>query len=140
MVGLGCGARSYTRSWHYSREYAVGTRAIAGILSDYLRRTPAEFAVCDYGIRLNDDEQRRRLAILSLLQADGLDFAHYRRRFRSEPLDDLPQLAALVDGGLATIEGVRMQLTTVGLERCDAIGPWLYSPAVRRRMEEYAWR
>jgi oxygen-independent coproporphyrinogen-3 oxidase len=139
MVGLGCGARSYTRSLHYAREYAVGTRAIAGILADYLRRTPAGFAQCDYGIRLGDDEQRRRLVILSLLQADGLALAHYRRRFGSDVLDDLPQLAALADSGLATIDEERIVLTAAGLERSDAIGPWLYSSAVRGRMEDYAW-
>src|SRR5204863_8515685 len=32
MIGLGCGARSYTRSLHYSCEYAVASRAVAGIL------------------------------------------------------------------------------------------------------------
>jgi oxygen-independent coproporphyrinogen-3 oxidase len=140
MVGLGCGARSYTRGLHYSQEYAVGTRAIAGILSDYLRRTPADFARCEFGFRLSGDEQRRRLVIQSLLQVEGLELAHYRRRFGAGPLDDLPQLASLAEHGLATIDNERMQLTPAGLERSDAIGPWLYSPAVRRRMEEYAWR
>ena len=140
MIGLGCGARSYTRSLHYAREYAVGTRAISGILADYLRRSPAEFAVCDYGIRLDEDEQRRRLVILSLLQAEGLALDHYRRRFGGEVQGDLPQLSLLAESGLATMDGERVQLTAAGLERSDAIGPWLYSAAVCRRMEEYAWR
>ena len=39
MVGLGCGARSYTRGLHYSREYAVGAAAIRGILADYCARS-----------------------------------------------------------------------------------------------------
>ena len=140
MLGLGCGARSYTRSLHYAREYAVGTRAVAGILADYLRRTQAEFASCDYGIRLDGDERRRRLVILSLLQTEGLELAHYRRRFGGEALDDLPQLVALAVSGLATIDDERIPLTPAGVERSDAIGPWLYSAAVRRRMEDYAWR
>jgi oxygen-independent coproporphyrinogen-3 oxidase len=140
MLGLGCGARSYTRSLHYACEYAVGTRAIAGILADYLRRSPAQFAACDYGIRLDEDEQRRRLVIVSLLQAAGLELDHYRRRFGGDALHDLPQLALLADCGLATIDDGRIMLTETGLERSDAIGPWLYSAAVRRRMEDYAWR
>jgi oxygen-independent coproporphyrinogen-3 oxidase len=140
MISLGCGARSYTRSLHYSREYAVGSRAIAGILADYLRREPADFAACDYGIQLDADEQRRRHVILSLLQAAGLDLAEYRSRFAAEALADLPQLAALEQAALATIDDERIRLTPAGLERSDAIGPWLYSPAVRRRIEEYAWR
>jgi oxygen-independent coproporphyrinogen-3 oxidase len=140
MVGLGCGARSYTRSLHYSREYAVGSRAIGGILADYLRRTRADFARCDYGFWLSDEEQRRRHVILSLLQAEGLDLAAYTRRFASQAMADLPQLAALAESDLAAIDDERIQLTPAGLERSDAIGPWLYSSAVRRRMEEYAWR
>jgi oxygen-independent coproporphyrinogen-3 oxidase len=140
MIGLGCGARSYTRALHYSCEYAVGSRAASGILADYLRRTPGDFAVADYGIALGPDEQRRRLVILSLLQTDGLDLGHYRWRFGSDVFEDLPQLALLADGGLATSDGQRLQLSAAGLERSDALGPWLYSPAVRRRMEDYAWR
>ena len=31
-------------------------------------------------------------------------------------------------------------LTRAGLERSDAVGPWLYSTAVRARMEAYTWR
>jgi oxygen-independent coproporphyrinogen-3 oxidase len=139
MIGLGCGARSYTRGLHYSREYAVGSRAVAGILADYLRREQSDFAVCDFGIRLDEQEQRRRHVILSLLQVEGLDLTAYRRRFASDALADLPQLAALAESDLASLNDDRLQLTAAGLERSDAIGPWLYSPAVRRRTEGYAW-
>jgi oxygen-independent coproporphyrinogen III oxidase len=33
-----------------------------------------------------------------------------------------------------------LALTDAGLERSDAIGPWLCSPAVRARMEGHEWR
>ncbi len=36
MVGLGCGARSYTRGLHYSSEYAVGASGVRAILRDYV--------------------------------------------------------------------------------------------------------
>jgi oxygen-independent coproporphyrinogen-3 oxidase len=125
---------------HYASEYAVGTRAVAGILADYLRRTAADFRFADYGITLGDDDERRRLVILSLLQADGLDRFHYTRRFRTDALDDLPQLAELAERELATIDSAHIRLTPEGLAWSDAIGPWLYSSRVRQRMEEYAWR
>ena len=32
MLGLGCGARSYTRALHYSREFAVGREGVTDIL------------------------------------------------------------------------------------------------------------
>ncbi|GAB3857675.1 hypothetical protein GCM10027610_094340 [Dactylosporangium cerinum] len=38
MVGLGCGARSYTSALHYSFDYAVSVRQVRGILDDYLAR------------------------------------------------------------------------------------------------------
>lgn len=140
MIGLGCGARSYTRSLHYSREYAVKSSAVAGILADYVQRSENDFAQVAYGIRLDGDEQRRRLVILSLLQASGLERAHYARRFDADVLEDFPQLQALITRSLATCHDDSLRLTTLGLEWSDALGPWLYSHDVLRRSEEYAWR
>jgi oxygen-independent coproporphyrinogen-3 oxidase len=139
MIGLGCGARSYTRSLHYSREYAVGKSGVAGILGRYIRRREEEFGHVEYGYRLDADEQRRRLVIMSLLQASGLERVHYVRRFRCDVLDDFPQLLSLVERGLATLDGEGLRLTPRGLEFSDALGPWLYSTAVKQRMEEYSW-
>jgi oxygen-independent coproporphyrinogen-3 oxidase len=140
MLGLGCGARSYTRSLHYSREYAVGTRAIAGILADYLACSYADFGQAYYGIVLDHDERRRRVLILSLLQCEGLPRAFYRQRFATDVLADFPELALLEEAGLAEIDADCVRLTAAGIERSDAVGPWLYSPAVRAKMEAYAWR
>ncbi|HKB46404.1 MAG TPA: STM4012 family radical SAM protein, partial [Ktedonobacterales bacterium] len=44
MVGLGCGARSYTRTHHYSAEYAVGSAGVRAILQDYIARPVEWFA------------------------------------------------------------------------------------------------
>src|SRR5205823_596337 len=38
MVGVGCGARSYTRALHYATEYAVRAAGIREILTDYIAR------------------------------------------------------------------------------------------------------
>jgi oxygen-independent coproporphyrinogen-3 oxidase len=140
MVGLGCGARSYTRGLHYSREYAVRSASVAGILADYVGRSETVFGRVEYGFRLDADEQRRRWLILSLLQASGLERANYARSFQGDVLEDFPQLLSLMEHGLARQHGENLQLTPQGLERSDAIGPWLYSQAVVRRKEEYAWR
>jgi oxygen-independent coproporphyrinogen-3 oxidase len=140
MVGVGCGARSYTRGLHYSREYAVGAQGIRSILGDYLARPADAFAVADYGFRLNPDEQRRRYLLQSLLQADGLDQAAYRRRFGAEVLTDFPELMELADRMLALRGAERLQLSASGVERSDAIGPWLYSSRVRELMGAYESR
>jgi oxygen-independent coproporphyrinogen-3 oxidase len=140
MVGLGCGARSYAPSLHYSTEYAVGRYGILAILQDYIARPHAAFATADYGIVVGEPEQRRRFLLLSLMQCSGVDRKAYADRFDSDALADFPELMALVRRGLATLDAKAIALTPSGLERSDAIGPWLYSADMRQRMEGYAWR
>jgi oxygen-independent coproporphyrinogen-3 oxidase len=141
MVGLGCGARSYTESLHYASEYAVGARGVQGILADYVRRPDADFDVAGYGIRLDTDERRRRHVLLSLLSDEGLDEAGYAARFGAAPATHLPELATLAPHGLAEATGDgRLRLTAAGVERSDAIGPWLGSPRVRALMQAYELR
>ena len=138
MVGLGCGARSYTQALHYSTEFAVGRRGVRSILTNYVNREPEEFLMASHGYRLDREDQRRRYTILSLLQVEGVSLCDYRRQFGSELLDDLPQLQELLDRNLIQRSVDRLQLTERGLELSDAIGPWLYSRRVRWLMEEFA--
>ncbi|MCX5746174.1 MAG: STM4012 family radical SAM protein [Proteobacteria bacterium] len=135
MVGLGVGARSYTRAVHYSSEWAVGTHGVRDIIDRWVTKTDAELGVADYGFVLDDAEQRRRWLILSLLSDDGLDLATYRARFASDVATDFPELAEL--GAFVTTTPTTMRLTADGLARADAIGPWLASDAVRARMEAF---
>ena len=135
MLGVGCGARSYTRKVHYSREYAVGASGIRAILADYLEQTDEAFAAASYGFRLDIREQRRRYLLQSLLQSPGLDVAAYRRRFGTSAEEDVPELAELGELGFMTRAEGRLVLTPAGLERSDVIGPWLYSSQVRDRMD-----
>jgi oxygen-independent coproporphyrinogen-3 oxidase len=140
MVGVGCGARSYTRDLHYATEYAVRAPGIREILADYVARPDEAFDQADYGFRLGPEEQRRRYIIQSLLSGEGLVLAAYRNRFGTEVFGDLPALCELDPLGLARRDSERLRLTAAGVERSDALGPWLYSEAVRKLMEEYAWR
>lgn len=140
MIGLGCGARSYTRRLHYSSEYAVGRAGVREILADYVDRPADTFDGVDYGVELDGEEQRRRYVIKSLLQAEGLSPGAYRAWFGSEVREDLPELSELAERGLATWSGERLRLTEAGLERSDLIGPWLYSERMRERMEAYELR
>jgi oxygen-independent coproporphyrinogen-3 oxidase len=137
MVGIGCGARSYTRGLHYSSEYAVGATGVRAILQDYVRQPDSVFAEARFGFALDGEEQRRRYLIQSLLQVAGADLEAYRRRFGTEATADFPALTELEAAGLATHDDRALTLTEAGLERSDMIGPWLYSPAVMGRMESY---
>jgi oxygen-independent coproporphyrinogen-3 oxidase len=132
MVGLGCGARSYTSSLHYSEEWAVGARSVRGILHAYIDRPEREFALARYGIELDEGERLRRAAILSLLSDEGLA--------EGPRADALTELSLLIERGLARREGARVVLTDAGLERADAVGPALFSPSVRGKMQAFSLR
>lgn len=137
MIGLGCGARSYTADVHYSFDYAVGMHEIRGIIDDYVATT--DFARAEVGYRMDPHEARRRHLLQSLLQAEGLPVDDYQARFGTEPLDDFgAELHGLADRGwLAEPTAAHLRLTPEGLAHSDAIGPELFSSAVRAAMAAY---
>lgn len=137
MIGLGPGARSYTRALHYSTEYAVGQTGVKSIINQFNHRTAEDHAAADYGARLNLEEQKRRYVIKSLLRADGVAPAAYAARFGAVMTEDLPQLRELSELGLAQDAGDRLRLNDEGLTWSDTIGPWLYSEAIAARMAAY---
>ncbi|MGW6080896.1 STM4012 family radical SAM protein, partial [Streptomyces sp. NPDC055186] len=141
MIGLGCGARSYTAGLHYSFDYAVGMHEIRGIIDDYVSRPAADLARAEYGRRIDAEEARRRHLIQSLLQADGLPTADYRTRFGTTPRDDFgAELSRLAERGWLADDDPStpvLRLTPEGLAHSDAVGPELFSPAVRAAMAAY---
>lgn len=143
MIGLGCGARSYTAGLHHSFDYAVGMHEIRSIVDDYVSRPDRDFAHAEYGRRVDADEARRRHLLQSLLQAEGLDVTGYRARFGGRvPADDFGrELTRFADRGWLEGSDPRastLRLTPEGLAHSDAIGPELFSPAVRDAMAAYA--
>lgn len=137
MVGLGAGARSYTRGLHYSSEYAVGRRGVVSIIEDYVARSSEQFSVIDYGFEMDEMEHRRRHVVMSVLSAEGLSPRLYKDRFGAELLDDFEHPSALVELGLARIDDGVYRLTERGLAYSDVIGPWLNSAYVSGLMREY---
>lgn len=140
MIGIGCGARSYTRGLHYSSEFGVSRRSVAEIIEQYLALPPGDFGRIEYGIVLNTDEQRRRYVIQSLLVRPGLNVDAYRLRFGGDCFEHLPQLHALEAMALMRREGMLLVLTDDGMTRADTIGPWLISNDVAARMAEFELR
>ncbi|GAA0741829.1 STM4012 family radical SAM protein [Dactylosporangium roseum] len=136
MVGLGCGARSYTSGLHYSFDYAVSVRQVRGILDDYLGRPAEDFDGAEAGFVLDAAEQRRRWLLQSLLRAEGIMPGAYRHRFGTGVDDDFPALDELREAGY--LDGHR--LTAEGLAHADAIGPWLVSAGVRAAMAGHVAR
>lgn len=139
MIGLGCGARSYTRRLHYADEFAVRQASILQIIQRYIESDPIAWREVRRGFELDAWEQRRRYLLISLLNTDGLAIDRYQRRFGVAPEIDFPELEQLAERDLA-LRDDRWRLTAEGLAYSDAIGPWLYSLEVRRRMEAFAWQ
>jgi coproporphyrinogen III oxidase-like Fe-S oxidoreductase len=140
MVGLGCGARSYTRDLHYSFDYAVSVGGVRAVIEDYLARPAGDFSYAEAGFALDEGERRRRWLVKTLLRSDGVDRAVWRARFGGDVTDHVPELARLADRGWLTADDATLRLTDEGLAHSDAVGPWLVSDAVRLAMGEYELR
>jgi oxygen-independent coproporphyrinogen-3 oxidase len=139
-VGLGCGARSYTRRVHYASHWAVSGASVRAILDEYLAATDGSFDFASHGVELSLDEQRRRYVIKTLLRRDGLPLSRYQAWFGTRAEDDFPELAGLAASELVAHSGDCLVLTERGFELSDAIGPLLYSPSTRERMASYELR
>ncbi|MEY9895361.1 oxygen-independent coproporphyrinogen-3 oxidase [Catenulispora sp. MAP5-51] len=142
MIGLGCGARSYTASLHYSFDYAVSASEVRGIIDEYV--ATADFSRAEVGYRLDEDERARRILIQSLLQADGMERGDAAERFGVERFEDErfgAELALLSDRGfLASLPDGRLRLTDEGLAWSDSVGPMFFSEPVRAAMRAYELR
>ncbi|MFF3403909.1 STM4012 family radical SAM protein [Streptomyces sp. NPDC002659] len=138
MIGLGCGARSYTSALHYSFDYAVDMREIRSIIDNYTATD--DFSHAEVGRYVDADEARRRHLLQSLLQAEGMQLADYADRFGATPADDFPaelnRFAAR--GWLDDTAGPGLlRLSPEGLAHSDALGPELFSDSVRAAMAAY---
>jgi oxygen-independent coproporphyrinogen-3 oxidase len=136
MVGLGPGARSYTRSLHWSSPYANSQAAIRSRVAAWSAATDAELAVASHGVRLDGEEQRRRWVMLGLLES-GLDAASYASRFGAHPAVDLPELGEVVDLGLGAWDGDVLRLNADGRAASDVLGQWLQSAQVAALRADY---
>jgi len=129
-VGLGAGARSYTRSLHHASPFAVTQSAVRANIDAWIDQSDDEFALARHGYRLDDDEQRRRFVLLSLLDT-GVDRAAYAARFGGDVLWHLPALAEAIGEALVWDDAGVLRLTERGVEHSDVLGHWLQSHAVR---------
>lgn len=102
MVGLGCGARSYTREVHYASRYGVSRKATESIIADYV--SAERYDTADYGIVLRLAEQKRRFILKAILHSEGLRLGDYSGRFSTSLWDDFPELGLLLESGLGELQ------------------------------------
>ncbi len=136
MIGLGPGARSYTYALHYSSQFASKHGGVSELIKQYNDQTAAEFSQATYGYWLSQGECQRRYLIQSLFLLDGVDRIAFKQRFAIDCLELFPQLNELAEHGLAHLTQVRIQLTAAGIERADALAPWLASAEVLQKMAQ----
>ncbi|MEV7671778.1 STM4012 family radical SAM protein [Streptomyces sp. NPDC088752] len=138
MIGLGCGARSYTSALHYSFDYAVDMREIRSIIDAYTET--GDFSRARVGRWVDAWEARRRHLLQSLLQAEGMPVAGYEERFGSSPFADFPGELGRFEA-LGWLDGEApaglLRLSPEGLAHSDGLGPELFSPGVRAAMAAY---
>lgn len=135
MVGIGCGARSYINNIHYSRKYATDPKNINTIIEDYLREN--DFNYASYGYKLNEDEQKRRYIIKSVLKVTGLDIEDYMKRFSSSPLEEYKILNSLIENDFIINKDDFLYPTEKGLRYSDKIGPLFVSDEVQEKIKAF---
>ncbi len=136
MIGLGTGARSYTKDIHYSSRYAVRRKPSIDIVEDYINQTD-NFYFAKFGFKLSLEEKKRRYLIKSFLRCSGLVRAEYNHFFSTDCVEDFHELNLLEKQGLATISDEKVKLTNLGIAYSDSIGPELISSKVKNLIKEY---
>ena len=139
LLGLGAGARSYTRSLHYSTPWKMVARNIRAVVDEYGAAWRSGDGLIRHGFALDDDERRRRFVILSLLY-DGLDLARFRAEFDADARGDFArQWDALVGEGCARFKDDFVYLTPRGVRHADVVGHLFFSGRVRRLMDSFEY-
>lgn len=137
MIGLGVGARSYTKSCHYSYPYAVRNKEVKAIINDFVNNK--DYAIVDFGIILNEEEQRRRYLIKSILKSEGINRLTYKNRFKKDVLEDFSELYHWAEKKWLDINQEYLCLTDAGIERSDVLGPALFSSDIKDKMKDFRW-
>jgi oxygen-independent coproporphyrinogen-3 oxidase len=135
MLGLGAGARSYTRGLHYSTPWKMVARNIRAVVGDYAERMRAGDSRVSHGFALDEDERLRRAVIQSLL-FDGLRLGDFAEDPRLAFADEF---ASLSDEGLIVADDASIRLTPLGTKHADIVGQVFFSERVRSLIAEYEY-
>ncbi len=139
MVGLGAGARSYTRCLHYSTPWKMVARNIRGVVESYCRAMAAGPPEVNHGFVLDDDERRRRFVIQSLLY-DGLRWRDFSETCEADArVLFAPQWQALEEEGCVTVSEDAVRLSPRGVRHVDVVGQLFFSERVRQLMDTYEY-
>jgi oxygen-independent coproporphyrinogen-3 oxidase len=139
MVGLGAGARSYTRRLHYSTPWRMVARNIRSVVETYCDAMRRGDTAVSHGFELDADEQRRRFVIQTLLY-DGLDLVEFAAAFGVDACACFAgEWDALVAERCVNIGTERIALTARGIRHADVVGQLFFSDRVRCLADAYEY-
>lgn len=138
MLGLGCGARSYTTHLHYSSRFAVARAKVNSIIDEWISQSDSDFSETRWGVWVSEEERQRRYVIQSLLNRSGFNVQRFEELFSVSPFDVIPELGLLRDSGFMEWTSTGWVLSQEGLELSDAIGPFLYSESASAAMARFS--
>lgn len=138
LIGFGTGARSYKDHFHYSFDYAVGTREVSKIIDGYLEMELDEQNVVQYGIELSEEEERRRFVLLTLT-LNQLSQSFYKGRFKRDLIADFgAELNALIAQECIEVgDGGKIELTPKGFKFSSLIASLFFSESIINKESEY---
>src|SRR5262249_59411700 len=129
-VGVGAGARSYTRRLHYSTPWRMVARNIRGVVEEYCARMRAGDTRVSHGFELDEGECRRRFVIQSLL-SDGLDLGAFAAEFGADARACFAEeFEALEAEGCVRVSEGAARLTARGVRHSDVVGQLFFSATV----------
>lgn len=134
MIGIGAGARSYTRDLHYSTNYAVTRKAIQAIIHDYSIKQ--DFSKIIYGVHLNEEERLRRFLIKSIIDGGRLNPRGLKKQYGKD-VSEIEVLEYLIHQKLLIQKDGFFQLSEKGMELEDMIGPMFFTKEVKNRMQAF---
>jgi oxygen-independent coproporphyrinogen-3 oxidase len=138
-VGLGAGARSYTRRLHYSTPWKMVARNIRRVVGDYCADLESGQFQVRHGFELDDDEQQRRFTILSLLY-DGLRWRDFSATFQQDARTRFAaEWEALSCEDCVTLDATAVRLTARGLRHADIVGQLFFSSRVRHLVNSFEY-
>jgi oxygen-independent coproporphyrinogen III oxidase len=136
LIGLGAGARSYSKDFHFRNTYATlnGRKALV----EYMENMSAGRHSVESGVRLNLDEQSRQYAIGHIQALNGDEFLE---RFGTRVEDKFGDLYTdMLELDLVQRENSVWRLTPKGLLFRDLLGRQMFSPKAKALEEAYRAR
>lgn len=138
LIGLGAGARSYIKNFHYSTDYAVMNNNKMKIIQDFIDTSWNQLEGKLHGIFLEEEEEMRRYIILNLL-VNKLNNTKLKEKFDTSLMQDFnEEIEALKAECCVTIdEKENILLSRKGFKYSSIIGRLFYSDTMTNLEESY---